>query len=200
MSSGVILNGEEYIEEFESLVGLLKETVEKLKRNRLITSEILAEFMPEYINIEEQIIKLLQMPPRKLNYDHMEELIAESTTYLKDYQDTWEDNYWEFYNHWYSKIFDVRPPPHAKGQIENDFSMDEQEMLELSLDLKGRKSNGLNPPGSKLRGSTHDESMNVTTTNINKIDEELREVKEIDFKKTPKEEKKRDCLDNCLIF
>jgi hypothetical protein len=198
MSSNVI-DAEEYIEEFESLVSLLKEKVEKLKRNQNITYPILEEFMPEYINLEHKIINLLLEPPTtEINHTHMEELTKTSRYYLREYQDTWEIPFWNVYDHWFSKMFDVPIPPNHRDEDHQSF--EEEDMLDLSLEIKGKNMEKLTPTKDKSKSTTHDESLNISTSNINKIDEELKEIKEIDFTKNYKEEKKRGCLDNCLIF
>jgi hypothetical protein len=198
--SSLVLDGEEYMEEFESLVCLLKEKVEKLKRNQNITYQMLEEFMPEYINIEDKIIKLILAPPTtNINHAQMDELLNTSNVYLRNFQDTWEIPYWEVYDHWYSKMFDVSLPPNHRE--EDNQSLEDKDMLDLSLELKGKNLDKLTRGRDKSKNSTaHEESLNISTSNINKIDEELNEIKEIDFTKNYKEEKKRGCLDNCLIF
>ena len=198
MSSGVMLSGEEFTEELEHLVNLLKELVENLKKNLIVTKDDLKEFMPKYICIEDKIIKLLKTnPTTQVDNRHIEELIHVCNIYLRDYQDEWDNSYWNIYNEWYSKMYDFNSP---NPIFDDERSLeDHHHNLEISLDLAAEKFKNYQGK-DKTRGSTHDETFNITTTNINKIDEELKEVKEIDFTKPPREEKKRGCLDNCLIF
>lgn len=191
-------NGDQFTEELEYLVNLLKESVENFKNKETENKEVLNDFMPVYINIEDKIIKLLKINPTSpVDNEYIEELIMICNIYLKDFQDEWEIPMWNVYNHWYSKMFDVNP---GIKNWEDEHSIDHHHhILEISLDLAAEKFKN-HQVKDKTRGSTHDDTFNITTSNINKIDEELKEVKDIDFTKPPKEEKKRGCLDNCLIF
>ncbi len=81
-----------------------------------------------------------------------------------------------------------------KGNLFDDSFDENDEMMNISL---GQKFSPVND--FKTRGSTNDDTMNMTMVNINKIDEELKEVGEMSICREKKEEKKRGCLD-CLIF
>ncbi len=198
MSNGVNVlergKEEDKLEELDSLVALLKETVDNFNKDN--NKSKLNEFISEYINLEDKILDKIDSlhHSKEIDSEQMENLTTTFNTYWGDYQNEWSDDYWEVYNTYRAvKDKNLVSNPIKKINIFEDSFEENQEIMNISMRQK------LMPGNPETRRSTSEDSMELTTVNINKIDEELKEIGEITSIKEKKEEKKRGCLD-CIIF
>jgi len=206
--SRLITSDEDKLEEFESCVILIEERVIEFKNNKNVTEEILNEFMSEYIDLEDKILTYIDKLSHVNGIDEvkMDQLIKKFNTYWELYQNDWPENYWDTYD-MYRVIKDKDISPKFMGMnikpvIVSDLiyeeGFDKCHALPTEENFQADPINQANknlPEKVKL-ASTNDESMN--TSYLGKIDEELKEVQEINLSEK-KEEKRRSCLD-CNIF
>jgi hypothetical protein len=197
MSSGVNVKEDDRLEELDSLISLLTEIVENFKKENSHSNQELHEFMSEYINLEDKILEKFDVISNMKEVDskQMTELTEKFNEYWGDFQDTWDKESWDVY-YTYRGIKDknLGNGQMKKGNLFEDSFDENDEIMNISF---GQKFSPVND--FKTRGSTNDDTMNMTMVNINKIDEELKEVGEMSICREKKEEKKRGCLD-CLIF
>jgi hypothetical protein len=126
--------------------------------------------MIEYIKYEDKILSNMNNQTLEKQNDELLELFR---TIWSDFQDNWNDNYWEVYNRLRSREERKRLNSTAEYSIEEDFEklqMRKQTADKLYLD-----------------------------TLLNKIDDEIDNVEEIQIMKEKKEDKRRGCME-CLLF
>lgn len=198
MSNTVNSKEDDRLEELDSLISLLSEIVENYKKETTLTNQQLHEFMSEYINLEDKILEKFDYISNMKDVDsnHMNLLTDKFNDNWGDFQDTWNKESWDVY-YTYRGIKDKNLNNGLMkkgGNLFEDSFEDNNEIMNISLSQKFQPNNGM-----KTRGSSNDDTMNITTVNINKIDEELKEVGEMSICREKKEEKKRGCLD-CVIF
>jgi hypothetical protein len=199
MSNGVNPKEDDRLEELESLISLLSEIVENFKKETTHTNQQLHEFMSEYINLEDKILEKFDLISNMKDVDsnQMNQLTDKFNENWGDFQDTWEKESWDVY-YTYRGIKDKNlnnGQMKKGGHLFEDSFEDNDEIMNISLGQKFQPKEHIKTRG----GSSNEDTMNVTTVNINKIDEELKEVGEMSICREKKEEKKRGCLD-CVIF
>lgn len=201
------LHDDDKLEVLEFYIGMLQEKVENFQKEKSPPRSTLNDFMTEYIDLEDKILKIMEnlnhVP--EISQEQMETLTTTFSKYWTDFQDEWSDENWEVYN-MYRQIKDKDINYHVnKISYTGNNSFAEESKDNKGIDFDNFNGINRNSPISQgqmkdKRGlSTHDDSFNMTTVNLNKIDEEMKEVQEMSIVREKKEEKKRSCLD-CIIF
>jgi hypothetical protein len=221
MSSVPCANEDDKIEVLEFYIGLLQDRVENFKKEKNTNKQQLNEFMSEYIDLEDKILNLMNKISQgsEVDAEQMESLTNTFNKYWGDFQDEWSDDYWDVYNMYrHINDKDLFNQINKKALTPNDSLLDEEGVM----GIVGMEKSSLSNSPSREKDKDHisnnhnfsktnisrmsklnpkiDDSFNVTTVNLNKIDEEMKEVQEVSMEKN-KEEKKRSCLDlDCIIF
>jgi hypothetical protein len=232
------IEDDEKLESLEFYIGLLKERVDNFKKEETKNKNSIREFISEYIELEDKIMDLLEKASQNPNLeeDYMDNIMNTVNTYLGDYQDQWESDFWDVYytfRHTNDKDLLVHLDKKAITIDDASFLDDDSpsKIDRFAPDKEGRWNNNINNssndnqikanlngsfnnnsiskfktlhPLHDLRvksGSTNEDSLNMTSSHLFKIDEEMDKIEDTSTSagSEKKEEKKRSCLD-CVIY
>jgi hypothetical protein len=175
---------DENIEIVEFYVGLLQEKCELFQKDKNPSPQKLNEFIAEYINLEDKIMKLMGEinVSTEENGNKMEELTRVFSIYWDKYQDKWQEDFWNVYD-----MYRLLNEKDRKNIISG-------------IDSNKTDQSGMNNDNNMSSSKNRIRKVNkMNYSSLNKIDEDIEKVKEED--KKVKLEKKQSCTDlECLIF
>ena len=152
--------------------------------------------MKDYHSIEDKIIYFLN----DFKYDEknkkLSDLVEIFNIYWKQYQDKWLTNYWDIYN-----STDQSNNNREKFEISNileTLHTEDNTYMETNFNKNSETNENilLTRENTKFSLSSHQSKILI---NLDEIDEELENIKDVSIFKDKKPEKNRNCLD-CTIF